>query len=574
MAQPVAAQILSPSATTEETLQERVERLDSHKDEWASLPLTEKIGMARRLLERMAAVAEPQVQAAARAKSIPLDSPVVGEEWLGGPAVSIRTLRLLIETLEDIQSTGLPRIAPSSVHTRADGQTVVDVFPTSTWDRLLFFGFSAQIWMQEGVTPENLHENMAQFYRRPDPEGKVSLVLGAGNVASIGPLDVVYKLFVEGQVSILKMNPVNDYLGPFIEEAFSEFIDRGFMDMAYGGADVGAFLCQHELVDEIHITGSHYTHNAIVYGPGEEGEKRRKADKPIIDKRITSELGNVSPVIIVPGQWSDGDMRFHAENLASQIANNAGFNCNAARVIITHRGWRQREQFLNHLRDVLAEIAPRKAYYPGAEVRFDKFLAQGDSAESFGPHGEGYLPWTVLFDVDPDDEDHIGFSTEAFCGVKVETALEARDTDEFLQKASAFCNDRVWGTLSASLIIDPTTARKHAEALDGAVADLRYGSVVVNHWPALSYGLGSTSWGAFPGHTFQDIQSGIGVVHNTFLFDKPEKSVIYGPFRVFPKPPWFVTNKNTDQIGMRLVDFEQSPRFLAFLRLVKESMGG
>ena len=54
---------------------------------------------------------------------------------------------------------------------------------------------------------------------------RVALVLGAGNVASIGPLDVVHKLFVEGQVALLKLNPVNEYLGPFFEEAFADLIE-------------------------------------------------------------------------------------------------------------------------------------------------------------------------------------------------------------------------------------------------------------------------------------------------------------------------------------------------------------
>ena len=93
---------------------------------------------------------------------------------------------------------------------------MVQVFPTALSDKLLFSGFTASIWQEPSVTKENLSDNIGEFYRRENPEGRVSLVLGAGNVASIGPLDVIHKLFVEGQVVLLKMNPVNDYLGPFI----------------------------------------------------------------------------------------------------------------------------------------------------------------------------------------------------------------------------------------------------------------------------------------------------------------------------------------------------------------------
>lgn len=44
-------------------------------------------------------------------------------------------------------------------------------------------------------------------------KGKVALVLGAGNVSSIGLMDVLYKLFIENQATLLKMNPVNEYSG-------------------------------------------------------------------------------------------------------------------------------------------------------------------------------------------------------------------------------------------------------------------------------------------------------------------------------------------------------------------------
>ena len=74
----------------------------------------------------------------------------------------------------------------------------------------------------------------------------------------------------------------------------------------------------------------------------------------------------------------------------------------------------------------------------------------------------------------------------------------------------------------------------------------------------------TTTWGAYPGHPLKDIQSGQGVVHNTFLFDKPQKSVVYGPFRIFPKPPWFVTHARTHRIGPRLARFEASPSVLKF----------
>ena len=60
---------------------------------------------------------------------------------------------------------------------------------------------------------------------RAVPPGRVALVLGAGNVSSIGPMDALYKLFVEDQVVVFKTHPVNVYLGPLLEEAFRALID-------------------------------------------------------------------------------------------------------------------------------------------------------------------------------------------------------------------------------------------------------------------------------------------------------------------------------------------------------------
>ncbi|RVU48648.1 aldehyde dehydrogenase family protein [Lujinxingia sediminis] len=570
---PASPQAIAAPANAPQ-LDERLATLHDNRHTWARLPLSEKIAMTRRLLERTVDVAPRQVEAALNAKRIPDGSPLAGEEWLGGPVVTARNLRLLIETLEDIDRHGKPQLKNGALRTRHDGQVIVDVFPLGTLDKLMYQGFTAEVWMQPEVTPSNLPDHTASFYDRDLPEGRVALVLGAGNVASIGPLDVVYKLFAEGQVCILKMNPVNDYLGPFIEEAFAEFIERGFLAMAYGGADVGAYLCHHPIVEDIHITGSDITHDAIVYGTGPEGDRRKANDEPLLTKRITSELGNVSPIIVTPGNWSDSELQFQAENVATQLANNGGFNCNAARVLITHKDWPQRETFLNTLRGVLSDIDKRVAYYPGAEQRFDTFINANDQAELFGPREDGILPWGLIPNVPADDTDNVCFTTESFCGVMCETSLDAASPSEFLKHATDFCNERLWGTLSASILIDPRTQRSEAAALEQAIAELRYGSVVVNHWPAVSYGLGVTPWGAFPGHTYQDIGSGIGVVHNTFLFDKPEKSVIRGPFKAFPRPPWFVTTKNTAKVAERLTRFELNPGLARFAGVLTQALRG
>ena len=71
--------------------------------------------------------------------------------------------------------------------------------------------------------------------------------------------------------------------------------------------------------------------------------------------------------------------------------------------------------------------------------------------------------------------------------------------DSFLQQAVNLANNRCWGTLSCSLIVDPATQKQHQVAVDSAIADLRYGSVNVNLPTILGYAMMKMAWGGFAG---------------------------------------------------------------------------
>lgn len=72
--------------------------------------------------------------------------------------------------------------------------------------------------------------------------------------------------------------------------------------------------------------------------------------KPKIDKHVTAELGCVTPYLITPGEWSQSDIEYHASAIAGALAHNAGHNCIKPELIITAKGWPQREAFVNALR--------------------------------------------------------------------------------------------------------------------------------------------------------------------------------------------------------------------------------
>ncbi|HSR68909.1 MAG TPA: aldehyde dehydrogenase family protein [Acidobacteriota bacterium] len=549
---------MSSASVSHSHLDSALAALATKKRRWHTIWTKHLIELLVRLRADYAQVADRWVKVSCHAKGVDPDSPAAAEEWLGGPFCVLRNLRLLERSLREIETFGRPS-PPLVPRVRENRQVAVDVLPNDIYDRLFYRGFSAEIRFQPQVNLENLADHQA-LPHQTHPQGRLCLVLGAGNVSSIGPMDVLYKVFNEKKSVLLKMHPVNEYLGPLIEEGFRALLEADLLRVVYGGAEEGAYLCQHPAVDEIHITGSDRTHDAIVYGTGEEGRRRKAEDDPRLDKPISSELGNVSPVIVVPGGWSSSDLAFQAANLVSMLVNNAGFNCNATRVIIQQRGWKQRNALLDAVRTQLGKVPSRKAYYPGARERWELHMQGHPDAETFGSRQEGCLPWTLLPDL-PYREDDPNFSREAFCGLFCETALKASSPADFLRQAVDFCNQRLWGTLNAALLIHPGSLRnpETAAALEEAVDELRYGTVAVNHWPALGYGLVSTSWGAYPGHTYSDIQSGIGVVHNSYMFSGIEKSVVRGPFRVRPKPAWFVTNRRAHRLARHLTRLEARP---------------
>jgi len=447
--------------------------------------------------------------------------------------------------------------------------------PFDRFDRMMYPGVSADVWMQPGVTERELPLTQAMPYREPDGGG-VCLVLGGGNISSIGPLDALDKLFVANRVVLLKLHPTLAFMAPILSVGMRSLIRDGFLRIVQGGAAEGGYLSAHADVDELHITGSYRTYNAIVFGPGQEGEARRLRDEPIMAKPFSAELGNLTPVIIVPGRWSGLDIDYQADNLATMLTNNAGFNCTTPRVVITPAGWRYRQPFLNAVRARLAATPARVAYYPGAAERFDRFMRVHPEAEQFGMRDDRRLPWALITDLDAGARDDICFTTEAFCSVFGEVPLPSADVADYLERAVAFANDSLSGSLNATLIVHPSSLRDPdvAAAVDRAVADLRYGTVSINHWSALGFALGVTPWGAFPGQARNDIGSGIDVVHNSLMFSRVEKTVIRAPFRAFPKPVWFETHRTANRLARMLVRFEANPSLLRLAAMMPRALIG
>lgn len=552
------AAIAAPAAqppTARSRLDEVVTRLREHAGAWARAPLPEKAALARALLAGTERTAEAMVRAACAAKGLRLDTPAAGDEWLAGVYPVLRMLRQLAESLDALARRGntpLGRVGETD-----DGRVTASVFPAARLDHLLFPLVRAEVHFTEGVRRQDVDERRGRFHKAPDHAGRICLVLGAGNVNAIAPADVATKLFVEGKACVLKMNPVNAYAGPILEDALAPAIARGVLAVVYGGKDEGTYLAHHPGVDEVHLTGSNATHDALVWGPpGPEREARLARRAPLLTKEITSELGDISPVLVVPGPWDDRTLAFQAESVAGMVTQNGAFNCAAARVLVLPRGWRLRDRFLDLVERAFRATPARRGWYPGAAERLAR-MVDGRAAVRVVPGAEGTAPWTLVTGLDPAGQDR-AFTDEAFCSVLFETQVGSADPVEFLDAATRFANEALWGTLCAAILAPPRVVADPGTgaALRRAVRRLRYGTVAVNAFAAYAFAFGTTPWGGFPGQPLHDVRSGRGFVHNTRMLEGVEKTVISHPAFHPVKPPYFPSHRTLHRLGPPMIALE------------------
>jgi hypothetical protein len=536
------------------------------------LSLERRIDLCRSCVETLMPTVDDWIDAGARGKQCPNRIDVMAEELLGGPLIAVRLLRLLEQSFSDLLLYGhtrLPQAEALPYERRIHGKSMLPIFPTlSLWDRLIFRGISADAIFMERADPRKRHSDL---YRQLQDTSvsKISLVLGAGNVSSVPFSDAIHKSLVCGHQVILKMNPVNAYLKPIFERAFAPLFQEGLLVAIEGDSQVGQALVDHPDVDDVHLTGSAHTHDRIVWGDDpREILARKEAGTPRLTKPVTSELGNVSPWIIVPGVYSTKELTSQAMHLAASITNNAGFNCLATRVIVTCQNWPQRREFLRLLQQNLQSIPKRPAYYPGALERYRRF-----TQTNIDPDDSGCLPYRLL-ESQSIDENPLVFQEESFTCVCVETPLASQTASQFLDEAVALCNLRLPGTLCASVSFPKLFVEQKRRIISQALGTLRYGCVSVNQWSALAYSLLTPPWGGAPGASLEDAQSGIGQVHNTYLLERVEKTVLYGPLVNFPKPVWFPGHRNALRVGRELIGLYHQPSNYRLMKLFQHALIG
>ncbi|MGB3731702.1 aldehyde dehydrogenase family protein [Microbacterium sp.] len=556
---------------------------------WSALSVAQRITLLKALRSSAAATIEDWANTASDSKGLRPGHPLRGEEWLSGPYSVLGALDAYADTLTKL-SEGRSALDGVKTGRAPGGRTKVDAFPLTGIDGFLLSGFTGEVWLRPGITPNTARSAAGLGQLAPAASGGVGLVLGAGNITSIPVLDVMYELLAHNRVALLKVNPTQDSLVPVYERALAPLIEPGFLRIVRGGPAVGAYLTGHPDLVHVHITGSAATFDTIVWGPSRGPKagattRRRRENRPLLQKPITAELGGVSPIIIVPGEWTDADITYQAEHVATMRLQNCGHNCIAGQVVILSADWPQAEQFRTALRRAYAGAPERPIWYPGSSARMHQ--AAEDYPDAL------VLADRLLIEVGEGQDATALESTEYFAPVLGVVELPGTG-QEFLDAAVAHANEKLQGTLGANLLIDPATEQALGTGFERAIAELHYGSIAINGWTAFGFIIPTLTWGAFPGSTLDDVGSGLGVVHNALLLDGVERSIVRGPFRPFPRwvpdrilhprsrslskgtilptPPWFVSARTAAAVSEGLTRFRARGSVLGLVKTLLQAL--
>jgi hypothetical protein len=181
-------------------------------------------------------------------------------------------------------------------------------------------------------------------------------------------------------------------------------------------------------------------------------------------------------------------MKHQAMQIATNCKINGGAVCGRGQTIVTSKQWPKREAFLKMIEEsIVKDTYAMGTFYPGADKVFGEFRKKYPDGKLLEPEDGKYKDAKVLF-ITGDSADSYSCKNEAFCQVLTEIPLDVPATaKDFLPAAVKFCNEKLLGTLCATVLIDGTTQKQNEDSLDQAVTDLKYGTVTVNGAAAMTW---------------------------------------------------------------------------------------
>jgi len=500
--------------------------------------------LALRSALAVAAAADRWIEAAVAIKSAGLpgaaSAAVKAEETATGPMASLRLLLVTARALREIAARDAPRplAPPRVVHGGGSGSYVaVDVFP-ERWiaDQAMFRGYRGTVRCADPGDLAAFERSWREECRDRPRRGGVAVVLGAGNVTGLAIADAVAQVFEHGRATLVKLHPLHAPLVPVFRDALEPLVSAGLVEFVGGGPEVVADALASPRVTHVHLTGGQAAFDAVARSLA---ASRRTAPT------MTCELGGVTPWIVVPGRYTEPQLRHQADLVAGSILNNTSFNCIATKCVVTCRGWEQREAFLEQIARRLASVPARPAWYPGATAAWEQATATPAPAD-------GTLPWCFRTGIDAEREPR-WLEREWFVPVAVEVPLDAGDIEAFCTRATA-CVRRLPGSLAASVTIPESLPPADRQRVELLVEHLEYGTVAVNTWSALGYAFASVPWGGFPGGTLADPGSGIGFVHDPLFLPLVHNSVVRAPLHERSTPPWLPWHPHAATLARGVID--------------------
>jgi len=533
-----------------------ISKLRVNSSEFLNLDKTNLISMLEQVIDNIKTISYYWASLSSEKKGH-LTKSKEGEEWIGGPFSCIYALQYFIEYLQD--EDGL------DINNFDETNKSYKVFPTKNIEKLLFPFLEGEIRFGKNLNFDQINEYRGFANRFNNNKAKITLVLGAGNVSSIPVLDALFHMIAYKSVIYIKLNPVNDYLLPIFTQVFEPFISRGFMIITEGDMEASKYLTEHDGFQHTHLTGSNYTYESIVYGKTLSDKERSLKTLPKINKKpITTELGNVTPIIVHPGNWSRSEIRHQAKKIVTAKLNNSGFNCIAAQVIVLPKDWKHTLKLKADIKHYLKKIGDTTSYYPGAIENLND-LNNSNNYEQINN-----INCSTPFLISNLDLEHEYGNKEVWSTALYFKEISYNSYEDFCTNSVNYVNNELWGNLGVSVLIKNYKKKKNEIILNSYVENLKYGTVAINEWSALGFVIPSLPWGGYPGNKDNDIQSGQGYVHNSFLFESPQKGIIYSKFRLsrLIDPPWFVTNKKAHRIFKNLTYYQATNSKINLIKLI------
>jgi len=93
-----------------------------------------------------------------------------------------------------------------------------------------------------------------------------------------------------------------------------------------------------------------------------------------------------------------------------------------------------------------------------------------------------------------------------------------------------YANNKLWGSLTCTLIVDTASHKANAALVEKALDDLKFGAIGLNQVGGFAVIFSQLPWGAYPRHDTYDVQSGMGKLGNAYCVNDVVKGIIRAPF--------------------------------------------